>query len=310
MLSRLSGSDYPELHALAARTSDDPAIALLDAWATVGDVLAFYQERIANEGFLRTATERRSIVEAARLVGYELRPGIAASVFLAYTVDKDLNGKHTYLTIPKGSRAQSVPGPDELPQSFETGDDLAASSAWNDLKPRAWRPMRLFAADAAELDVLYLAGVTTNLKPGDRLLLVFAGAGGPVPVLLRVKTVEPEQIVPDPPGPPLSRTVVRLQQPEEGFAELRAILSSEGGVRDLTQAGVDQSALAQETDEDVLAPFDAKVSDDAQPVVDVAAAGVNALLMLADPTCLRGEGGPSCRRRVADRGDRPPPVAG
>ena len=45
-------------------------IALLDAWATVGDVLTFYQERIANEGYLRTATERRSVLELARLVGY------------------------------------------------------------------------------------------------------------------------------------------------------------------------------------------------------------------------------------------------
>jgi len=46
------------LSKLATRDSDDPAIALLDAWATVGDVLTFYQERIANEGYLRTATER------------------------------------------------------------------------------------------------------------------------------------------------------------------------------------------------------------------------------------------------------------
>src|SRR5262249_11150913 len=54
------------LGALTTRADNDPAIALLDAWATVGDVLTFYQERIANEGFLRTATERRSVLELAR----------------------------------------------------------------------------------------------------------------------------------------------------------------------------------------------------------------------------------------------------
>ncbi|HWQ18765.1 MAG TPA: hypothetical protein VN455_03235, partial [Methanotrichaceae archaeon] len=48
---------------LRTRRSDDPAIALIDAWATVADVLTFYQERIANEGYLRTATERRSVLE-------------------------------------------------------------------------------------------------------------------------------------------------------------------------------------------------------------------------------------------------------
>jgi len=54
----------PPLRALSART-DDFTVALLDAWAAVGDVLTFYQERIANESWLRTATERRSVLELA-----------------------------------------------------------------------------------------------------------------------------------------------------------------------------------------------------------------------------------------------------
>src|SRR5712692_8552350 len=76
---------YP-LRRLTTREPSDPSIALLDAWATVADVLTFYQERIANEGYLLTATERRSILELAKLVGYKLRPGVSASVFLAFTV--------------------------------------------------------------------------------------------------------------------------------------------------------------------------------------------------------------------------------
>ena len=58
------------LLALTARDPSDPSIALLDGWATVGDVLTFYQERIANEGYLRTTTERRSVLELSRLTGY------------------------------------------------------------------------------------------------------------------------------------------------------------------------------------------------------------------------------------------------
>ncbi|HLI91428.1 MAG TPA: hypothetical protein VKV37_22260, partial [Ktedonobacteraceae bacterium] len=46
---------YP-LQGLTTRDQSDPAIAMLHAWATVADVLTFYQERIANEGYLRTAT--------------------------------------------------------------------------------------------------------------------------------------------------------------------------------------------------------------------------------------------------------------
>src|SRR5262245_39904854 len=45
--------------------------ALLDGWACIADVLTFYQERIANEGYLRTATERRSVIELGQLTGYQ-----------------------------------------------------------------------------------------------------------------------------------------------------------------------------------------------------------------------------------------------
>ena len=77
---------------LSTRELNDPSIALLDAWAAVADVLTFYEERIANEGYLRTAVERRSILELARLVGFRLRPGISASVYLAFTVSDGFNG--------------------------------------------------------------------------------------------------------------------------------------------------------------------------------------------------------------------------
>src|SRR4051794_8875373 len=84
MKARLSASQYPALKPLTARDEGDFAIALCDAAATALDVLTFYQERIANENFLRTATERRSILELARLIGYELASGVAASTQLAF----------------------------------------------------------------------------------------------------------------------------------------------------------------------------------------------------------------------------------
>src|SRR5207245_3445278 len=101
----LNGGKFERVSAgLSTRELDDPSIALLDAWATVADVLTFYEERIANEGYLRTATERRSILELARLVGYNLRPGVSASVYLAYTLE---NGFGLETTIPAGSGSQS-----------------------------------------------------------------------------------------------------------------------------------------------------------------------------------------------------------
>src|SRR4051812_35294914 len=171
MMARLSSKSLPHLAGLTTRELDDPAIALLDAWSTVGDVLTFYQERIANEGFLRTATERRSILELARLVGYRLRPGVASTVYLAYTVETGSSA-----TIPAGARAQSVPGPGELPQSFETSEALEARGDWNLLGARQTRPQSPTSADLAAGGPLYFTGISTNLKPNDPLLADFGAA--------------------------------------------------------------------------------------------------------------------------------------
>ena len=205
MLARLSSSDFPALAALKTRDPGDPAIALMDSWATVADVLTFYQERIANEGYLRTALERRSVLELARLIGYELRPGVASTVYLAYTLDQDRSQSPplpTRTKIAQGSRSQSVPGPGELPQSFETSEDLDARSEWNDLGPRKTQPQIITLpmgavpppeTDADIIESIYFDGLSTNLKPGDPLLISLNVAPKPGEQFLRfVNTVDPQ----------------------------------------------------------------------------------------------------------------------
>ncbi len=168
MKARLSAADLPALAGLRTRESSDFAIALLDAWATIGDVLTFYQERIANEGYIRTATERLSVVELARLVGFELRPGVAASVYLAYTLNEGPE-----VPIPAGARAQSTPGPGESPQFFETAEELRARADWNDLKVRSSKLPELTSETISSVVVTHFAGAANNLKAGDRLLFKF-----------------------------------------------------------------------------------------------------------------------------------------
>ncbi|MBH5369768.1 putative baseplate assembly protein [Bradyrhizobium glycinis] len=178
MKTELSQFDLP---GLKTREPGDPAIALLDAWAMVADVLTFYQERIANEGFLRTAVERRSVLELATLVGATLRPGVSASVNVAFTLDQN-----SAATIPVGSRVQSLPAQDQLPQMFEVSDNLDARAAWNNLAPRLTRPQIL---DAKGGQTIYAAGLSTNLKPGDPLLVIAGDR-----IVRTVATVEPEPL--------------------------------------------------------------------------------------------------------------------
>lgn len=163
MLARLS--TRKKLGELTTRDDSDPTVALLDAWATTLDVLTFYQERIANEGYLRTATERQSILELARTIGYELSPGVAASTWLAFTAD-DSPGSPREVAIPAGTRAQSVPVKSEPPQSFETAAEVLARPEWNALKPALTEPQKIEAGDREAL----LAGAALDLKPGDALL--------------------------------------------------------------------------------------------------------------------------------------------
>lgn len=170
LIAALSASDLPGAKGLRTRDAADFSLALLDAWATVLDVLAFYQERRANEHYLRTATERWSIQQLAGLIGYRLKPGVAASTYLAFTIEDapgspDETVKHT--VVPVGTKVQSIPGPGEQPQIFETVKEIVARPQWNAIRPRLTRRHPI-ERDPSEL---LFDGLSVNLKQGDVLLL-------------------------------------------------------------------------------------------------------------------------------------------
>jgi hypothetical protein len=167
MVSALSDPSRPALRALTTRRDDDFTIALLDAWAVVAAVLTFYQERIINESYLRTATERGSVLQLARLIGYELRPGVAANAFLAFTLD-GTPGSPRETVLETGVKIQSIPGPGEQAQIFETIEGIKARVEWNALKPRLSTPQQI----NRDTDHVYLQGTNTLLLPGDGILIV------------------------------------------------------------------------------------------------------------------------------------------
>lgn len=191
--ARLSSEKFPALANLRTRDRDDFSIALLDAYACMADVLSFYQERLANESYLRTASERLSMSELARLIGYRLRPGVAAETYLAFTLEKppeqpsregaeqirllpqqinddpkQASGYPEKITLPIGVKVQSVPGPDEKPQIFETVEAIEASPEWNVFKART----REMVIPVFGTQVVYLKGTANQLKIGDALLFV------------------------------------------------------------------------------------------------------------------------------------------
>jgi hypothetical protein len=175
MLASLSDSAHAPMRLLRTRDSGDFSIALLDAWAVTLDTLTFYQERFANEAFLRTAVEQRSVFELARLIGYVPSPGVAASATLAFTLS-DAPGSPDNVLIPAGTRVQSVPGPGQKPQVFETSADLTAKIGYNALPAQTTSPWQLSGGDTST----WVEGTANKLNVGDTLLFVRASGGNPI----------------------------------------------------------------------------------------------------------------------------------
>jgi hypothetical protein len=182
--SMLDGlSTTPTLAGLKTRSDDDFTIALLDAWAVVCDILTFYQERIANEAYLRTATELVSVGELAKLIGYKLRPGLAAAAPLAFTLtapsaalpgpNTPPTGTPSSVTVAVGTKAQSVPDPGAQPATFETVAAVWARAEWNTIRPRQTMPAAPVAANTQAN--MRLQGLVSTVKVGDTLLVVAGG---------------------------------------------------------------------------------------------------------------------------------------
>jgi hypothetical protein len=72
---------------------------LLELFAHIGDILSYYQDRVANESFLGTARTRRSVIEHLRLIGYELGTAAPAAATLSLSVPGSVT---TTVTVSKG----------------------------------------------------------------------------------------------------------------------------------------------------------------------------------------------------------------
>lgn len=86
---------------LPAWNGDDPAdfgVALVETFAYMGDVVNYYIDRVANESYLPTATQRQSILNLAANYGYIPAGYRAASVGVQFT-----NEAESAVTLPAGT---------------------------------------------------------------------------------------------------------------------------------------------------------------------------------------------------------------
>lgn len=80
----------------------DPAdfgVAMIEAFAHVGDVVNYYIDRVANENFLLTATQRQSLLDLATTYGYEVAGYRQATLSASFT-----NPGEDDLLVPAGTQ--------------------------------------------------------------------------------------------------------------------------------------------------------------------------------------------------------------
>ncbi len=162
-LSDFSAQRYPGWR---ERNEADLGVAVMEALAALGDELSYQQDRIAAEATLETATERRSLVQHARLVDYRAQPGTSARTLLRCSV--------TGTALPAGIGV-SARDPDGQIVPFEIGTGLRDATTyrvdprWNRLEPYYWTETdRILPAGATGL---WLKGDGLGLLPGQAMLI-------------------------------------------------------------------------------------------------------------------------------------------
>jgi hypothetical protein len=152
----------------------DLGLQVIEWWAYLAQIIQFYNERHANESYLRTATRQASLANLVALLGYQPAPGVAATGNVAVT--RTTSHPAEPLAIPAGMKLASVATPGLPSQTFETGP--AVSFPGPSSVPVTIPPSTAFVANADGSQSLLLAGSAKGVKPGDELLLVakdFAG---------------------------------------------------------------------------------------------------------------------------------------
>jgi Baseplate J-like protein len=116
------------------RTEADFGIVLVELVSYLADILSYYQDRLANEAFLTTARERRSVLNHLRLIGYELAGAAPASARLSLRVHKDLTGT---VEVRKGDQFATASSKEGRGLTFEYVDDKPLVIEVDNLPPSA-----------------------------------------------------------------------------------------------------------------------------------------------------------------------------
>ena len=121
-------------------TDGDYHAMFIELWAYLADVLTFYQERIANEAFITTATQRDSLLRLAALIDYDSSPAQAPLRWW-----RSRSSSSTEITVPAQFRVGSRAQPGQVAAVFETTSAMTARGDYSAIPLAAVAPTNQFA---------------------------------------------------------------------------------------------------------------------------------------------------------------------
>jgi hypothetical protein len=134
----------------------------VELWAYLADVLTFYQERIANEAFIGTATQRDSLLRLTSLINYRPSPGAAAAGLIAFTA-----AKNAAVAVPAGFRVGSRAQAGKPAVVFETSSAIQVVADNNAIPLALLSPQLPYPPNT-----IVLQGVNSRIAVNDLLLAV------------------------------------------------------------------------------------------------------------------------------------------
>jgi hypothetical protein len=156
-------------------TAGDYQTVFIELWAYLADILTFYQERIANEAYLPTATQFDSLLRLVAVTNYRPPPGAGAVCLEAFTLDDAAS-----LTIPAGFRTGNKPAPGAGAAVFETSSAVNAFGSHSAMPMASQLPVDQFAQLAGQSAyAIVLEGTATGLAAGG-FVLIADGVGAHV----------------------------------------------------------------------------------------------------------------------------------
>jgi len=143
----------PDWSDLSPASLERVIIELISYWA---DWTSYYQDRVANEAFTDTATQRHSMRQHGILLGYDIADGEAATAMIHFAPSNDG-------VVPKGTGVRNTSSVHEMQLFFYMPEDTLVWSAHNSLVVAAW-PEASDAHIATGSSRVLLLGHVSNLE--------------------------------------------------------------------------------------------------------------------------------------------------